>query len=162
MRCTPSPTRALTIGPPRDVRSRSSLRGSAPVRCSGRSCRVCGASPLGSPRCRMPRFRRCGGILVGNGAARAKSWPSAGHVGVAAGPVVANGGDYFGRTVNLASRIAGRTGAGQVLVSESVAKAAAPDVRFVELGEVNLKGFAKPVKVFEARRIPLDEGRLDL
>ena len=84
------------------------------------------------------------------------------HVGVAAGPVVANGGDYFGRTVNLASRITGRAGAGQVLVSESVAKAAAPDVRFVELGEVNLKGFAKPVKVFEARRIPLDEGRLDL
>jgi len=35
-------------------------------------------------------------------------------------------------------------------------------VRFVELGEVNLKGFAKPAKVFEARLIPLDEGRLDL
>jgi len=26
------------------------------------------------------------------------------------------------------------------------------DVRFLELGEVNLKGFAKPVKVFEAHR----------
>jgi class 3 adenylate cyclase len=83
------------------------------------------------------------------------------HIGVAAGPVVANGGDYLGRTVNLASRNAGRARAGHVLVSESVANAAAPDVRFVELGEVNLKGFAKPVRVFEARRIPLDEGRLD-
>jgi adenylate cyclase len=30
------------------------------------------------------------------------------HVGVAAGPVVAQGGDYFGRTVNLAARIAAR------------------------------------------------------
>ena len=29
------------------------------------------------------------------------------HVGVAAGPVVVQGGDYFGRTVNLAARIAG-------------------------------------------------------
>ena len=28
------------------------------------------------------------------------------HVGVCAGPVVIRGGDYFGRTVNLASRIA--------------------------------------------------------
>jgi adenylate cyclase len=44
--------------------------------------------------------------------------PSA-HVGVAAGTVVAHGGDYFGRTVNLASRIAGLARAGQVLVSES-------------------------------------------
>jgi len=40
--------------------------------------------------------------------------------------------------------------------------AAIGHVRFVELGEVNLKGFAKPAKVFEARLIPLDEGRLDL
>ena len=39
------------------------------------------------------------------------------HVGVAAGPVVIQGGDYFGRTVNLAARIAAHAGAGQVLVS---------------------------------------------
>ena len=40
------------------------------------------------------------------------------HVGVAAGPVVVQGGDYFGRTVNLAARIAAHAGAGQVLVSQ--------------------------------------------
>jgi adenylate cyclase len=75
------------------------------------------------------------------------------HIGVAAGPVVAQGGDYFGRTVNLASRIAGRARGGQVLVSKSVADAAAREqVGFIEVGEVNLKGFAKPVEVFEARR----------
>jgi adenylate cyclase len=44
------------------------------------------------------------------------------HVGVAAGPVVIQGGDYFGRTVNLAARIAARAGAGQVLVSQRVAE----------------------------------------
>jgi adenylate cyclase len=77
------------------------------------------------------------------------------HVGVAAGPVVAQGGDYFGRTVNLAARIASRAGAGQVLVSQGVLQAPAPDgVRFVELGEVQLKGFARPVRLVEARRGP--------
>jgi adenylate cyclase len=72
------------------------------------------------------------------------------HVGVAAGPVVVQGGDYFGRTVNLAARIAAHAGAGQVLVSESVLQAPAPDgVRFVELGAVQLKGFARPVRLLE-------------
>jgi adenylate cyclase len=75
------------------------------------------------------------------------------HVGVAAGPVVVQGGDYFGRTVNLAARIAARAGAGQVLVSERVVEAASPDgVTFAELGELRLKGFSAPVRVLEARR----------
>jgi adenylate cyclase len=75
------------------------------------------------------------------------------HVGVAAGPVVVQGGDYFGRTVNLAARIAGHAGAGQVLVSQSVADSAAPaGVRYLELGELSLKGFARPVPLLEARR----------
>jgi adenylate cyclase len=75
------------------------------------------------------------------------------HVGVAAGPVVVQGGDYFGRTVNLAARVAGLAGAGQVLVSASVAESTPPQgVRFVEAGEVRLKGFAHPVPLLEAWR----------
>jgi adenylate cyclase len=75
------------------------------------------------------------------------------HVGVAAGPVVVQGGDYFGRTVNLAARIAARAGAGQVLASQGVAEPAPPaGVRFLELGELELKGFADPVRLLEARR----------
>ncbi len=74
------------------------------------------------------------------------------HVGVAAGPVVVQGGDYFGRTVNLAARIAARAGAGQVLVSDSVAESASPTgVSFMELGALRLKGIARPVRVLEAR-----------
>ena len=74
------------------------------------------------------------------------------HVGVAAGPVVVQGGDYFGRTVNLAARLAGRARAGQVLVTEPVAGAAAADgVGFTALGRVELKGFSAPVTVLEAR-----------
>jgi adenylate cyclase len=76
------------------------------------------------------------------------------HVGVAAGPVVVQGGDYFGRTVNLAARIAAHATAGQVLVSRRVAEsAAAPGVRFQELGELRLEGFARPVPLLEASRI---------
>jgi len=74
------------------------------------------------------------------------------HVGVAAGPVVVQGGDYFGRTVNLAARIAAHAGAGQVLVSESVARSASPPgVTFVDRGELALKGIARPVRLLEAR-----------
>ena len=40
------------------------------------------------------------------------------HVGLHAGPVVFQDGDYFGRTVNLAARIAAHAGPGQVLVSD--------------------------------------------
>jgi len=75
------------------------------------------------------------------------------HVGVVAGPVVAQGGDYFGRTVNLAARFAAHARAGQVLVSQSVVETASPQgVIFVELGDVRLEGISRPVRVFEARR----------
>jgi adenylate cyclase len=75
------------------------------------------------------------------------------HVGVAAGPVVAQGGDYFGRTVNLAARIAAHADAGQVLVSQSVAELPPPQgVRFIAAGAVRLKGFARPVRLLEASR----------
>jgi len=75
------------------------------------------------------------------------------HVGVAAGPVVVQGGDYFGRTVNLASRVAARAQAGQVLVTAPVAEGPTPDgVSYAEVGDLRLKGFAAPVRVLEARR----------
>ena len=75
------------------------------------------------------------------------------HVGVAAGPVVVQGGDYFGRTVNLAARIAAHASAGQVLVSQSVAESVPPQgVRFAELGEQLLKGIGRPVRLLEASR----------
>lgn len=73
------------------------------------------------------------------------------HAGVAAGPVVMQDGDHFGRTVNLASRLASSAGGGQALVSDVVAGLVdAPDLSFTELGPVDLKGFAEPVHVFEA------------
>jgi adenylate cyclase len=75
------------------------------------------------------------------------------HAGVAAGPVVVQGGDYFGRTVNLAARIAAHAGAGQVLVGDSVTEPGPPQgVRFIEVGPVQLKGIVNAVRLLEARR----------
>jgi adenylate cyclase len=73
------------------------------------------------------------------------------HAGIAAGPVVMQDGDYFGRAVNLASRISGAARAGQTLVTGAVAELANdPALSFREVGPVELKGFAERVPVFEA------------
>jgi adenylate cyclase len=103
----------------------------------------------------MVHFREPAGAVL-SALRMVEQLPQAGlppaHVGVAAGPVVAQGGDYFGRTVNLAARIAARAGAGQVLVSGSVVESASPTgVRFVEFGRLRFKGIAQPVLVLEAR-----------
>ena len=103
----------------------------------------------------MLHFREPAGA-VESALAMVRRVPEAGlppaHVGVAAGPVVVQGGDYFGRTVNLAARVAARAQGGQVLVTGAVAEASAPDgVTYTDLGELQLKGFTAPVRVLEAR-----------
>jgi adenylate cyclase len=73
------------------------------------------------------------------------------HVGLHAGPVVFQDGDYFGRTVNLAARIAAHAGPGQVLVSdEVVAECGDGPVAFEPIGPVPLKGVAEPVPLHRA------------
>jgi adenylate cyclase len=75
------------------------------------------------------------------------------HVGIHAGPVVVQDGDYFGRTVNLASRIADYARPGEVLVSQEVVDAAGGGpVAFTEIGPVQLKGVAGPLRLSTARR----------
>src|SRR5438034_10305088 len=75
------------------------------------------------------------------------------HVGVHAGPVIFRDGDYFGRTVNVASRIAGKAGPGEVVVSEDVVSVAGHEgVRFKELGPTPLKGLTHPVTLHLAVR----------
>jgi adenylate cyclase len=75
------------------------------------------------------------------------------HVGIDAGPVILQDGDYFGRTVNTAARIAARASAGQVLVSDEVAQATNdPNMKFFEIGSVELKGISRPIRIHEAQR----------
>jgi adenylate cyclase len=75
------------------------------------------------------------------------------HVGIHAGPVVFQEGDYFGRTVNIAARIAEYARPGEVLVSQEVVDAAdAAPVSFVEIGPVELKGVPGTLRLHTARR----------
>jgi adenylate cyclase len=75
------------------------------------------------------------------------------HVGIHAGPVIFQGGDYFGRTVNLAARIADYARPGQVLVSQEVVDAAdGGPVTFTEIGPVELKGVSGPLRLYTAGR----------
>jgi adenylate cyclase len=75
------------------------------------------------------------------------------HVGIHAGPVVFQEGDYFGRTVNIAARIADYARPGEVLVSQEVVDAAdAGPVTFTEIGPVELKGVPGTLRLHTARR----------
>ena len=73
------------------------------------------------------------------------------HVGLHAGPVLYQEGDYFGQTVNLTSRIADYARPGEVLVSQAVAGASQePGIEFVDIGQVELKGVAGTVHLLRA------------
>ena len=75
------------------------------------------------------------------------------HVGLHAGPVVFQGGDYFGRTVNVAARIADHAGSGQVLVTQEIVNSTdKQDVAFTAVGPVALKGVSQPVELLSASR----------
>jgi adenylate cyclase len=73
------------------------------------------------------------------------------HAGIAAGPVIVRDGAVFGRTVNLASRIAAEVGPGEVLVEEGVVVALPRGAAtFEPIGRVELKGFPMPVALWRA------------
>jgi adenylate cyclase len=83
---------------------------------------------------------------------RPRGLPSA-HVGVNAGRVIYDEGDYFGRTVNIAARIASEAGADQVFVGEDARREVEPiGFRLVEAGRFDLKGISQPVSIYEALR----------
>jgi adenylate cyclase len=75
------------------------------------------------------------------------------RVGVNAGRVIFRDGDYFGRTVNVASRIADYARPGEVLVSEEVKQQWHGDgVAFRPIGPVALKGLKDEITLYSATR----------
>jgi adenylate cyclase len=76
------------------------------------------------------------------------------HVGLHAGPVLFQAGDYFGQTVNLSARIADYARPGEVLVSQPVADACTENgIDFVDIGPVELKGVSGTVSLLRAHLI---------
>lgn len=74
-------------------------------------------------------------------------------VGIARGPAISRGGDLFGHSVNLASRVTATARPGSVLVTEEVKDAAGEDdYSFSFAGERRLKGVKDQQKLFRARR----------
>jgi class 3 adenylate cyclase/pimeloyl-ACP methyl ester carboxylesterase len=74
------------------------------------------------------------------------------RIGLNAGEPVAEEKDLFGTAVNLAKRICDRAEPGQILVSDDVQQlAAGKGFTFADKGEATLKGFEKPVRLYEVR-----------
>jgi class 3 adenylate cyclase len=72
------------------------------------------------------------------------------RIGMSAGEPVTEHSDFFGATVQLAARLAGRAEPGSVLVSSAVRDLAiGKGFTFRKRGSVRLKGFAEPVRAYE-------------
>jgi adenylate cyclase len=75
------------------------------------------------------------------------------HVGLHAGPVLYQEGDYYGQTVNLSARIADYARPGEVLVTRAVADASNEEgISFADIGPVELKGVAGTIHLLRAHR----------
>jgi adenylate cyclase len=74
------------------------------------------------------------------------------RIGVHWGTALYRDGDYFGREVNVASRVVARARGGEVLVTDAVLDTVAPSphLEFDEIGEVKLKGFDEPRRLVRA------------
>ena len=100
-------------------------------------------------------------MIVGSDAAALVDWAvgfqalNAGRrplprIGVHSGDALYREGDYYGRAVNLASRVGARATGGEVLVTREVKAAAGRYLTFQPIGEVKLKGFGEATELFLA------------
>jgi adenylate cyclase len=79
-------------------------------------------------------------------------WPDdlpALHVGIGVGPLIERDGDYFGTTVNLAARLSGAAGPGQILAGSLGSQVSVEGRVLRPLGSLTLKGLPRPVEVME-------------
>jgi adenylate cyclase len=76
------------------------------------------------------------------------------RVGVAHGPAIGRGGDFYGAPVNLASRITGVARPGSVLASEEAKEAMGDAFAYSYAGERHLKGISGQLRLFRVRAKP--------
>ena len=75
------------------------------------------------------------------------------RVGSALGPALRRAGDWFGRPVNLASRITQIARPGSLLAEREVRESVPDTYRWSYAGERRLRGVRDPVPLFRARRL---------
>ena len=82
------------------------------------------------------------------------------RVGIHHGRSVYRDGDYFGGEVNLTHRVVARALGGEVMVTAAVVDAigSSDHLEFEPIGEVELKGFPKPVDLFVVRAKGVADG----
>jgi adenylate cyclase len=93
--------------------------------------------------------------MVESAESEADGFPSL-RAGIAQGSVHIHSGDYYGRPVNLASRLTAIARPGSVLVDEAAKQAAGEGFRYSYAGERQLKGFDSRFKLYRARRLPVE------
>jgi adenylate cyclase len=74
------------------------------------------------------------------------------RAGVAYGPAVNRWGDWYGSTVNVASRLTERARPASVLATEAVRDATGDGFDWSYAGEKKLKGLSAPLRTYRARR----------
>jgi adenylate cyclase len=74
------------------------------------------------------------------------------RAGLASGPVISRAGDWYGNTVNLASRVTGVARPGSVLATEDVRDAASDGFAWSYAGRFRLKGIEDRVPLHRARQ----------
>jgi adenylate cyclase len=74
------------------------------------------------------------------------------RAGVAFGPAVNRWGDWYGSTVNLASRLTARARPASVLCSAEVRERAGDGWGWSSAGSKRLKGLSSPVRTYRVRR----------
>jgi adenylate cyclase len=74
------------------------------------------------------------------------------RIGIHYGDALYRDGDYYGRDVNIASRVAARAAGGEVLVTRPVVEQAGPHLEFERIAEITLKGFSESTEIFVARQ----------
>jgi adenylate cyclase len=73
------------------------------------------------------------------------------RIGLHYGETLYRDGDYYGREVNQAARVAARAAGGEVICTKPIVENGGPHLQFERIGEVRLKGFSEPTELFVAR-----------
>jgi adenylate cyclase len=100
-------------------------------------------------------------MIVGSDPAALTDWavgfqqlqsdPPLPRIGIHYGEALYRDGDYYGRDVNIASRVAARSAGGEVLVTRPVVEREGNHLEFERIAEVRLKGFTESTEIFLAR-----------